>query len=116
MTKDRGLRRFRPHLETLEARDLPSTLHVVGPNPNDQGAKGPFLNLIVVQDPSPDAGPGGSPVHRARRHGRPAHPPGPPPQLRRGPGPGHVILPFRRPHGPPAARLWAVANPPRLQP
>jgi hypothetical protein len=73
MTRERGLRRLRPYLERLEARDLPSTFQVVGPNPNDPRAKGPFLNLIVVQNPSPD-GPAVPPrVHRARGHAAPAH-------------------------------------------
>jgi hypothetical protein len=74
MTQDRGLRRFRPCLENLEPRDLPSTLQIVGPNPNDRGARGPFLNLIVVKDSS-RAGPAGAHrAHRARGHATPAHP------------------------------------------
>src|SRR4051794_29469740 len=45
-------RRQRPSLEVLEARDLPSTFQVVGPTRGEHGAKGPYLNLIVVKDPS----------------------------------------------------------------
>ena len=88
MTQDRGLRRYRPCLENLEPRDLPSTLQVVGPNPNDRGAKGPFLNLIVVKDSS-QAGPAGPHrAHRTRGHATPAHP------LRQL-GPGRVIVTSR---------------------
>src|SRR5438045_3221820 len=54
MTRERGPRRYRPCLEGLETRDLPSTWQVVGPNPGDRGAKGPYLNLIVVKDSSRD--------------------------------------------------------------
>jgi hypothetical protein len=87
MTQDRE-RRFRPFLENLELRDVPSTLQVVGPNPNDRGAKGPFLNLIVVKDSSRDGPAGAHRAHRTRGHATPAHPLG---QL----GPGRVIVSFR---------------------
>jgi hypothetical protein len=52
MTRDQRCRRYRPCLEGLEARDLPSTLHVVGPVQDKGGAKGPYLNLIVQKDSS----------------------------------------------------------------
>src|SRR5262249_5145245 len=55
MTQDQRPRRYRPSIEGLEARDLPSSLQVVGPTPGERQAKGPYLNLIVVRDPSPGA-------------------------------------------------------------
>jgi hypothetical protein len=61
MTKDRRPRCCRPCLEGLEARDLPSTWQVVGPNPGHRGANGPYLNLIVVKDSSRG---GGAVAHR----------------------------------------------------
>jgi hypothetical protein len=64
--RDREPRRFRPCLEGLEARDLPSALHVVGRDPTVPGAKGPFLNLIVVKDSSPYGHAGAPRVHRTR--------------------------------------------------
>jgi hypothetical protein len=44
--------RYRPCLEGLEERDLPSALQVVGPAPGDRGAKGPYLNLVVQKETS----------------------------------------------------------------
>ncbi len=51
MKRDLRPTRCRPRLEGLEPRDLPSTLHVIGPVPGPH-SKGPFLNLIVAS-PSP---------------------------------------------------------------
>ena len=109
MNKDRGLRRFRPRLERLEVRDLPSTLQVVGPNPNDRGAKGPFLNLIVVKDSSPSARAGAPPIHRTRQHATPAHPRGPL-------GPGRVVLSSWGLLDPAGAGSQVVENSPRRHP
>jgi hypothetical protein len=44
-------KRCRPRLEGLEPREMPSTLHVVGPVPGPH-SKGPYLNLIVARDPA----------------------------------------------------------------
>ena len=52
MTSTQRSRCYVPCLEGLEARDLPSTLQVVGPDPARRGAKGPYLNLIVQKDAS----------------------------------------------------------------
>lgn len=44
-------KRCRPRIEGLEPREMPSTLHVVGPVPGPH-SKGPYLNLIVARDPA----------------------------------------------------------------
>jgi hypothetical protein len=54
MNRFQGSRRCRPRLEGLEPREMPSTLQVVGPVPGPH-SKGPYLNLIVVRDPSSPA-------------------------------------------------------------
>jgi hypothetical protein len=56
MNREQRSRRCRPRLEDLEPREMPSTLHVVGPAPGSH-SKGPFLNLIVLRDSSPAASP-----------------------------------------------------------
>jgi hypothetical protein len=53
MNREQRSRRCRPRLEDLESREMPTTLHVVGPVPGAH-SKGPYLNLIV-QRPSPPA-------------------------------------------------------------
>jgi hypothetical protein len=52
MSRDPGSRRCRPQLEGLEAREVPSTLHVVGPAPCPH-SEGPYLNLVVLRDAPP---------------------------------------------------------------
>jgi hypothetical protein len=52
MTQDQRTRRCRPGLEDLERREVPSTLHVVGPVPGPH-SKGPYLNLIVEKSSPP---------------------------------------------------------------
>jgi hypothetical protein len=54
MNREQRSRRCRPRLEDLEPREMPSTLHVVGPAPGSH-SKGPYLNLIVLRDSSPSA-------------------------------------------------------------
>ena len=44
--------RCRPRLEALETREMPLTLHVVGPVPGSH-SKGPYLNLIVDRPSTP---------------------------------------------------------------
>jgi hypothetical protein len=51
MNRDHRSRQCRPRLEGLESREVPSTLHVVGPVPGPH-TRGPSLNLIVVRDPA----------------------------------------------------------------
>lgn len=53
MNREQRSRRFRPRLEVdgLETRELPSTLHIVGPLQRP-GSKGPYLNLIVAEPSS----------------------------------------------------------------
>lgn len=51
--------RLRPVLEGLEPREMPSTLHVIGPTPASH-SKGPYLNLIVA---TPSPAPSGSRAH-----------------------------------------------------
>ena len=54
MNREQRSRRCRPRLEDLEPREMPSTLHVVGPAPGSH-SKGPYLNLIVLKDASPNS-------------------------------------------------------------
>lgn len=65
--------RYRPRLEGLEPRELPSTLHVVGPEPGSR-SKGPSLNLIVVRPSttSAHATARGSSSNPARRSSTPS--------------------------------------------
>ena len=51
MNREQRSRRCLPRLEDLEPREMPSTLHVVGPAPGSH-SKGPYLNLIVLKDGS----------------------------------------------------------------
>jgi hypothetical protein len=46
MTNKQQKRRYRPCLEGLEVRELPSTLHVVGAGRGHGDTKGPYLNLV----------------------------------------------------------------------
>jgi hypothetical protein len=48
MNREQRLRRCRPRLEALETREMPSTLHVIGPVPGPHST-GPYLNLIVLK-------------------------------------------------------------------
>lgn len=65
MNRPSRSRRCRPGLEGLESRDLPSTLHVVGPS-QSTGAKGPYLNLIVAEPSRSTTGAGARPAATPR--------------------------------------------------
>ncbi len=52
MKPDQRSRRYRPRLEGLETREMPSTLHVVGPAAGQGNARHPYLNLIVAETSS----------------------------------------------------------------
>ena len=55
MTKEQRSRRYRPYLEGLEVRDLPSAMQVVGAPKNDGSTAAPHLNLVVAASNSNDS-------------------------------------------------------------